>query len=164
MKIEIIYKFKNSELIKNFNLAPEQYFDGIIDGENYERNNIAKFGDTIDYIKRFEDSITENDLDYSILKIQGSLESDSILKTTYFGNETELRYLVNNDGWELIVQSIRIAENCIIINRMERDNVNSDWSNISFSTGLNYKDESNGHEVWYSATKGEYLKKILVIN
>lgn len=164
MKIEIIYKFKNSELIKNFNLTPEQYFDGITYGENYERNTIAKFGDTIDYIKRFEDSITENDLDFSILKIQGSLESDSILKTTYFGNETELRYLVNNDGWELIVQSIRIAENCILINRMERDNVNSEWSNISFSTGLNYKDESNGHEVWYSATQGEYIKKILAIN
>ncbi len=161
MKIEITYKFKDSELTKKFELTPEQYFDPIVEGENYENDSIEQFGDTIDYIKRVDISITENDLEYSILKIQGSIKSDSTLRTTYYGNETEFRYFVDYEGWELIVQSIRIAENCIVINRMERDNINSEWTNISYLTGLNYKNESHGREIWYSATKGEYIKRNL---
>ncbi|MDP1725360.1 MAG: hypothetical protein Q8M15_01150 [Bacteroidota bacterium] len=162
MTIEIIYKLKDSESTNVIVLTPEQYFDSIIEGENYENDSIAQFGDTIDYIKRVEISITENDLDNSILKIQGSIRSDSTLRTTYYGNETEFRYFVDYEGRELIVQSIRIAENCMVINRMERDNINSEWTNISYSTGLNYKNESHGREIWYSATKVEYIKRNLI--
>ncbi len=161
MKIEIIYKLKDSESTNVFELTPEQYFDPIIEGENYEDDSIAQFGDTIDYIKRVDKSITENDLDFSIIKIQGSLKSDSTLKTIYFGNESELRYFVDYEGRELIIQSIRIAENCIVITRMERDNLDSEWINISYMTGLNYKNELHGREIWYFAKDGEYIRQNL---
>jgi hypothetical protein len=159
MTIEITYKHKNRESTNTFELTPEQYFDPVIEGENYENDSIAQFGDTIDYIKRADSSITENELEYSILKIQGSIKTDSTLRTIYIGNESELRYFVDYEGLELIVQSIRIAENCIVITRMERNNLNSEWTNISYSTGLNYKNESFGREIWYSANKGEYIKQ-----
>jgi hypothetical protein len=161
MKIEVTYKLKDSQSINVFELTPEQYFDPIIEGENYEFDSIPKFGDTIDYIKRVEISITKNKLDYSIVKITGSVQSDSTLKTIYFGNESELRYYIDYEGRELIIQSIRIAENCIVITRMERDNLNSEWTNINYSTGLNYENELHGQEIWYSAKNGEYIKKII---
>jgi hypothetical protein len=161
MKIEVTYKLKDSESTKVFELAPEQYFDPIIEGENYEIDSIPKFGDTIDYIKIVDLSITENKLDYSIIKIIDSIQSDSSLKTIYFGNESELRYYLDSVGRELIVQSIRVAENCIVVTRMERDSLNSEWTNISYSIGLNYKNELHGQEIWFSGKNGEYIKKIL---
>jgi len=36
MKIKITYKYKNDDSIKVIELTPEQYYDPIDEGENYE--------------------------------------------------------------------------------------------------------------------------------
>ena len=146
-----------------FELTPEQYYEPIEQGENYEDDCIPQYDRTINYINDFDsritDRITEDELEYSIIKIQESIKSDRTLKTTYFGNESDLIYSIDNEGWELIIQSIRVADNCIVITRMERANTNSEWINISYSTGLNYKVEDLGREIWYSAKNGEYIRQ-----
>ena len=159
MKIEITYKHKNDGSIKAFELTLERYYDPIEEGKNYEEDSIPQYDQTIDYIRDFNADINEDVLEYSILSIHGSVESDKIIKTTYFENGSDLIYRKDFTGWELIIQSIRIAENCAVITRMERPDSNSDWININFNTVLNYNNKELGNERWFSAKDGEYIKQ-----
>ncbi|WP_018343851.1 hypothetical protein [Cytophaga aurantiaca] len=159
MKIEITYKYKNKTSVESVDLTAEQYFDPIDEDENYEDDSIPRYDQTVDYIIEVDSTITEEDLEYSILEIQDSIESDKSIKTTYFGNESQLLYRIDYDGFELIIQSIRVAENCIVVTRMERPDTKSEWINISYSTILNYKKEHSGEETLYSAKAGEYIRK-----
>ena len=164
MKIEITYKHKNNDSIKVVELTPEQYYDPIDEGENYEEDSIPQYDQTIDYIRDFDSDVSTDVLEYSILKIHGSVESDKSIKTTYFGNGSDLIYSIDHAGWELIIQSIRVAENCSVITRMERANSDSDWININFNTGLNYDNKEAGNETWFSANAGDYIKQNIVID
>jgi hypothetical protein len=161
MNIRITYKLKNIDTIKSIYLTPEQYYDPIEKGQSFEENSIAKFGDTIDYITEFDVFVNAELIEYSLLEIMNSLKSDMKLKTTYFGNESELRYLKDSTGWELIVQSIKVTTNCIVITRMERNGIDSEWKCINFTTGINYINEEYGKEIWLSAHKGEYINHII---
>jgi len=128
-----------------------------------KKDSIPQYDQTVDFIRDFYPDVTADALEYSILNIQGSVESDKSIKTTYFGNESDLIYSIDHTGWELIIQSIRVAENCIVITRMERENATSDWTNISFTTGLNYDNKEAG-ETWFSAKNGEYIKQHIILD
>lgn len=164
MNIKITYKCKNNILTTSFELTTQQYYETIEEGENYEDDCIPKYDQTIDYIIDFDSTVTEELLEYSILKIQDSIKSNKNITTTYFGNKSQLIHSISDTGWELIIQSIRIAENCIAITRMERADSKSSWTNISYSTGLNYENNQSGKEIWYSANEGEYIRKNITLD
>jgi hypothetical protein len=157
MKIQIEYKLRDNNNIVIFHLDPSVYFDPIDLGENFEDDAIPKFWDTIEFILENDKSIKKESIEYTLLTITESLKSDKVEKITYLHNDNELRYTRDFKGWELIIQSIRVATNCIVNTRMERENAESEWHNVSYSTFLN---PSTDREIYYSS--GEYIKDIIV--
>ena len=85
-------------------------------------------------------------------------KSDFVTRTNYYGNDTTVVYRKDKDGFELIVQSIRVATNCIVITRLERPNSFSEWANINLNIGLNYNGDE-GEEKWFSSKNGEFINK-----
>jgi hypothetical protein len=159
MKIQIEYKLRDNNNIALVHLDPSVYFDTVDLGENFEDDAIPKYGDTIKFILENDKSIKKESIEYTSLTISDSLKSDKVEKITYLHNDNELRYTIDFKGWELIVQSIKVAENCIVITRMERESVLSEWHNISYSTLLN---PSTDNEIYYSS--GDYIKDNIVDN
>ena len=159
MKIKIEYKLRDNNSLALVHLDPSVYFDPIDLGENFEDDTIPKYDDTVKYILDNDNSLKKESIEYTLLTISESSKSDKIEKITYIGNGNESRYTKDYTGWELIVQSIKVAENCIVITRMERENALSEWHNISYSTILN---PSTDKEIYYSS--GEYIKDIIVDN
>jgi hypothetical protein len=157
MKIQIEYKLRDNSNIALLHLDPSVYFDPIDLGENFEDDAIPKFGDTIEFILESDNSIKRETIEYILLTISESLKSDKVEKITYLHSDNELRHTRDFKGWELIVQSIRVATNCIVITRIERENAESEWQNVSYSSVLN---PSTDAEMYYSS--GEYIKDAIV--
>jgi hypothetical protein len=143
MKIHIEYKIRESGTIQTFELKKEEYFEG----------DIAKFGDNIDYVLQQDKGLKKTDIEYTLLTIADS-DDEKTQRETYFTDESELRYIRDATGWELVVQQIQISKDCFIITRMDRESITADWKNISFSTILK---PSTKDEQVFRAHKGEYI-------
>ncbi|NME72808.1 hypothetical protein [Flammeovirga aprica] len=162
MKITIEYKLILENDLKILSLSPELYFDPIGSDENFEEDGIEKYSDPREYINEYDNnSVLLDELDYVTILISESIESDKRIKTIYY-DKGESRFIHRKDknGFELIIQSFKIAENGIFNCRMERESSIKEWK-IQSGIGLNYKVEHRGEEKWLSLLKGEFIKKEL---
>jgi hypothetical protein len=159
MNIILTYKLKKSDSIELIKLTPEQYFDKIAEGENLEDDAIAKYDQEGNYILDILPGIQFDDLDYTTVELTGSINSDFVTKTTYYGNDTKVIYRKDKSGFELLIQSIQVAINCIVITRMERQNNSSEWTNINLNVGMNYNKNDQDEEKWYSSKDGELINQ-----
>ncbi len=152
--------FNNSELFQ-LTLTPEQYFEKLDDNESYINDGIPKFNKAKDYIVEFDSTIQLEEIEQTIIEVRNTIDNEYQIKTTYLGRgQSEVTHREDNDGYELIITSIKIATNCIEITRMDRVNKSSEWR-ISSTIGLNYEKEHLGQEIWYSATKGEFINQVI---
>ena len=161
MDIILSYKIKNSDTLNVIRLTAEQYFDKIEKDENIEDNAIAKYDQEHFYILDYNPDISLDQLEHTTIELNGSNKSDFITKTNYYGNDTTVVYRKDKNGFELIIQSIRVTTNCIVITRLERPNSISDWTNINLNVGLNYKKDDDGEEKWFSPKKGDFISKLI---
>lgn len=162
MIITFEYKIKGLTDLKHFTLTPEEYFDELEPNENYVDDGVTTYIDTVDYILDKDQEIQLSEIEYFIEKISGGTKIDTTVKTVYFADgESKLIHRKDEVGYELIIQSFRVAENGLVITRIQRSNPDEDW-HISGSLGLNYKGQED--EKWYSLVQGEYLKNPLVNN
>jgi hypothetical protein len=163
MNIQITYKLLDNAELFRFDITPQNYFDLIANNENFENHGVAKFNNAKEYLIQQGISVPLDHLEYTLIEISNSIHSDHSIKTNYFGaGQSEVTYRKDKSGFELIIQSFKIATNSIHITRMERNTFDSDWK-ISSSIGLNYEKKS-GEEIWYSATKGEFIHQTLTRN
>lgn len=163
MDIEIKYKLVDHEEFVIFSLTPELYYDELDKNETFAEEGIPRFNKAKDYLQELAKTVPLDKIESTIIEIKNS-DNDQIIKTTYFGKgQSELTHRKDKKGYELIIQDIRIATNCILITRLERDNSESEWKFTS-SIGLNYETHHAGQEVWYSSSKGEFINQILIPN
>lgn len=162
MDIILSYKIKNSDFIEVLRLTAEEYFDKIQEHENFENDAIAKYDKEQYYILDFNPDISLDELEYTTVELTNSNKSDFVTRTNYYGNDTTVIYRKDKNGFELIVQSIRVATNCIVITRLERPNSFSEWTNINLNIGLNYNQVDNGKEKWFSSKNGEFINKPII--
>jgi hypothetical protein len=161
MEIKVGYKFKNTTDYFYFRLMPEEYYDTLGINESYEKDGVPKFNDAKEYVNNHDKLISIENIEQTIIEIKNSVNNDHSIKTYYLGQgQSMLIYRKDNDGYELIIQSIKITKNCNQITRIERFNNSMDW-NISSSIGLNCEPDSIGEEKWYSVTNGEYINGII---
>jgi len=164
MDIEIKYKLVDNEEVEQIKLTPEIYFDPLNKNENFEDDGVPRFQKVKKYLTDHDNSFPVEKLEFAIIEIRNSIKSDHKITTNYFGHgKSEVIYRKDKDGYELIIQSIKVTINCIHLSRMERKDNNSDWK-ISSSIGLNYEKENTDDEVWYSATNGEFINQVLIKN
>lgn len=157
MEIEIRFKLKNNSDSFNFSLTPEQYYDMINDNETYEEDGVPKFDEAKGYLTSFDNSISLDTVEQAIIEIKNSNDNDHTIKTFYLGQGSSLIiHREDKNGYELIIQSIKIANNCAVVTRMDRNDSSSDWR-ISSSIGLNCELENIGEEKWYSVINGEFI-------
>lgn len=163
MDIEIKYKLvDNSELVI-FSLTPELYYDKLGKNEIFTEDGIPRFNKAKDYLQELDNSVPLDKIESTIIEIKNS-DNDQVIKTTYFGTgQSELTHRKDKNGFELIIQDIKIATNCIHIVRLERDKSESEWK-ITSSIGMNYETHHAGQEVWYSSSNGEFINQILIPN
>lgn len=158
MKIYLTYKLKNKNSIEEIVINPKEYFEDL-ENDNYDEA-IAKHDNEWQYILELNPLLCIQDFEYSSAELRGSKNSDFIIKTNHFDNETKIKYRKENSGYEIIIQCIQIAKNCISITRMERDNFHSEWKNININLALNYNGGEN--EKWYNSKKGDYINQIII--
>lgn len=161
MDIILSYKVRNSETIGIIILTPEQYFDRTEESENFEDDAIAKHDQEKYYILECNPEISLDQLENTTIELKGSNKSDFITKTNYYGNDTTVVYRKDKNGFELIIQSIRVTTNCIVIKRLERPNCMSDWTNINLNVGINYKEGDAGEEKWFSPKNGDFITNLI---
>jgi hypothetical protein len=164
MDIEIKYKLIDNENVEQFKLTPEVYFDSLDENENFEEDGIPRYQHTLDYLTEFDNSIPTEKIEFTLIEIRNSIKSDHKIKTNYFGQgQSDVIYRKDKDGYELIIQSIKVTTNSILISRMQRKDSDSEWE-ISSSIGVNYEAENTEKENWYSVTEGEFVNQTLKNN
>lgn len=163
MDIEIKYKLVDNAEFVIFSLAPDFYYEKLDKNETFAEEGIPRFNKAKYYLQELDNSIPLDKIETSIIEIKNS-EHDQIIKTTYLGKgQSELIHRKDKNGFELIIQDIKIATNCIHIIRLERDKGESEWK-ITSSIGLNYEIHHAGQEVWFSSSNGEFINQILIPN
>ena len=160
MNIQLTYKLRETSIINEINLCPEEYFESIEQNENFEDDGIAKYNEEWFYILDLISNLKVSDFEFTTVELRGSLKSDFLIKTNHYGNDTIIIYRKDKNGYELMIQSLKIAKNCLVITRMERENSTSEWININLNTGVNYN-KNDENEKWYSLSNGEIMDKFI---
>ena len=153
MDIDIKYRLQDKGIF-SFKLTPSEYYK-ITDKGNFEDIDIPKYDDPRQYVTSVNKDTDSHQIEQTEITISNSIKSDTVIKTTYFTEITKLIHRKDKDGFELIIQEIQVADNCIVITRMERDNVNDSWKNVNYNIGLNVFDNQT-NERWFNSLKGEF--------
>lgn len=152
MIIQYHYKLVGIEEIRTVNMRKIEYFDSILDGENYEDDAIPKYDDPREYIPETENRLFE----WDELIISDSIKNDRTIRTEYFAEGNSLfASRKDKNGYESVIQSILISPNKIYISKMERIGTNKPWTNTNFSLGVNV--DGGREEKWYNLKKGELI-------
>ena len=145
MKITILYKLLNQTQIHEVPLTPEEYFDPLLENENYEDDGIPKYNDTWEYFPE----IPYSNFEWDEHIISDSQKNDKRIRTDYFaGGESRVTHRKDANGYELIIQSVLIRANEVYISRMERYSPDENWRTTDLSLGQNF--EGGANEKWYN--------------
>lgn len=153
MDIEIKYRLRDNGTF-SLKLPADKYYT-ITDKKNFEDIDIPKHSDARQYVTDANKNIDTNQIEQTEIIISNSVKSDTIIRSKYFTEITKLIHRKDKNGYELIIQEIQVADNCVVITRMERDNVNDNWNNVNYNIGLNVFD-SQTNERWFNSLKGEF--------
>lgn len=164
MEITIEYKMLNDSEIKKITLTPSAYFDELEYNENFEEDGVQKHQDPKKYLEENIESKHLNNIEFIKETIVINLIPTKTITTHYFANGQSI--MINRkdiNGYESIIQSFKIANNCVLTSKIERNNHSDKWL-IQSSIGLNYEETHVGNEKWYSPLKGEFLDTTITIS
>lgn len=120
MQIVITYKIRNN-LPQTFPLVPEEYFDPLEIGENYEKHGVPRFDHAREYF-----ALLPEQLDWTELHLTETEEPRKIRSDFYDDGKVVIYQRQDNDGEEIILEThITQAKTQII--RIHKNNEVNFW-------------------------------------
>lgn len=106
IQIRITYKVRNVLSSRSIELSPEDYFDPLEEGENYQEDGTPKYNHTWQYLNKAVD-----ELEWVIEEVSGTTE-DRIIRTEFL--KDGINWMIHRrdkSGYEEIIHNTEIASN-----------------------------------------------------
>lgn len=123
MEIEIVYQTWNSDHPVRLWLAPEEYFDPIGPEETYERDAIAKFNHTWEYL-----DVPREQLKWSTERRVGTSHDRDFVTQYMDGGRSWLNHRVDPDGYEELIHVTQLDSHTVHIIRTVKYGVSGQWA------------------------------------
>lgn len=116
IQIRITYKKRKDPSLSSIDLNPEEYFDPLVEGENYQEAGIPKYNHTWEYLNE-----VINELEWTIEEISGTNEDRTIRTEFLTGGVNWMIHRKDKSGYEEIIHNTEIAANISHVIRTQKE-------------------------------------------